>query len=47
MFVILFGLLAAGGWATGDTAKLAQGREIYETACAACHGKNGNGNPEW
>jgi len=47
MFAILIGLLAAGGWATGDAAKLTQGREIYETACAACHGRDGNGNPEW
>lgn len=40
-------LAAASGWATADAAKIAEGREIYATACAACHGQDGKGNPEW
>lgn len=40
-------LLAAGGWATGDTAKIAKGREIYQQACALCHGQDGRGNTAW
>lgn len=40
-------LLAAGGWSTGDTARIARGREVYQQACAHCHGQDGNGNPEW
>ena len=39
-------LALASGWATGDP-RLAQGREIYATACAQCHGQDGRGNPEW
>jgi mono/diheme cytochrome c family protein len=42
VFVIL-----ASGWATGDRAKIARGREVYELGCAQCHGKDGRGNPEW
>ncbi len=40
-------ILLAAGWATADTAKIAQGREVYEAACAACHGQDGRDNPEW
>lgn len=40
-------LLAAGGWATGDAAKIAKGKQVYQQACALCHGHDGNGNPEW
>jgi mono/diheme cytochrome c family protein len=35
------------GWATGDSARIARGKETYEVACAACHGRDGRGNPEW
>jgi mono/diheme cytochrome c family protein len=38
--------LLLAGWATGDP-RVAQGREIYATACAACHGQDGRGNPDW
>lgn len=44
---LLPALLAAGGWATGDAAKLAKGREIYQQACTLCHGGDGAGNPDW
>ena len=40
-------VLLAGGWAAGNPEKLAAGRIIYEQACAACHGSDGNGNPSW
>jgi mono/diheme cytochrome c family protein len=40
-------VLLAAGWATADAAKIAQGREVYSTGCAACHGQDGRGNPGW
>lgn len=40
-------LLTAGGWATADTTRIAKGKEVYQQACAPCHGQDGNGNPEW
>jgi mono/diheme cytochrome c family protein len=45
--VLLPVLVGAGGWATGDTAKIAKGKEVYAQACALCHGQDGRGNPEW
>jgi len=45
--VLAASVLAAAGWATADAARIAQGKEIFETACAACHGRDGRGNPEW
>jgi mono/diheme cytochrome c family protein len=41
------GILAAGGWATADQARIAKGNEIYQTACLLCHGRDGGGNPDW
>lgn len=35
------------GWATKDAERIARGRAVYETACLACHGPSGAGNPEW
>ena len=43
----LLALALLTGWATSNTAQLAKGKEVYETACIACHGKDGAGNPEW
>ena len=44
-------LLAACGGAgsnnVGDANALAQGRVLYEQNCAACHGTNGEGQPNW
>lgn len=40
-------LAGGSGWATSNSARLAKGREVYETACLSCHGKDGAGNPEW
>ncbi len=40
-------VLAAAGWATGDPARLAKGREVYLQGCVLCHGQDGRGNPEW
>jgi mono/diheme cytochrome c family protein len=40
-------LLAGAGWATANPAKVAKGKEVYETACVLCHGQTGGGNPEW
>jgi mono/diheme cytochrome c family protein len=45
--VIAEALLAASAWATADPARIAKGREVYGMACAACHGKDGRGNPDW
>lgn len=42
----LIPLALLAGWATGD-ARIAKGREVYETGCALCHGANGKGNPDW
>lgn len=47
MFSFVLPALVAAGWATGDPAKLAQGRAIYEQACTLCHGQDGRGNPQW
>lgn len=45
--VVVFALLAEGGWATGDVARLAKGKQVYEQGCGQCHGLDGRGNPEW
>jgi mono/diheme cytochrome c family protein len=39
--------IVAAGWATGDPARIARGKAVYETACMACHGRDGRGNPDW
>jgi mono/diheme cytochrome c family protein len=38
--------LAGPPWATGDP-RVAPGKEIFQTACAQCHGGDGRGNPDW
>ncbi len=43
----LLALALLTGWATSNTAQIAKGREVYETACILCHGPDGAGNPEW
>lgn len=43
----LLALALLTGWATSNTAQIAKGKEVYETACILCHGKDGAGNPEW
>jgi mono/diheme cytochrome c family protein len=45
MTVLLLFFTAA--WATGDPARLAKGRALYEQACLLCHGPDGRGNPDW
>ncbi|HWM69842.1 MAG TPA: c-type cytochrome, partial [Steroidobacteraceae bacterium] len=40
---VLFGLLAPLAWGQSG---LHGGREIYEAACAACHGSHGEGTPK-
>lgn len=40
-------VLGAAGWATGDTTRIARGKEVYEQGCVLCHGRDGRGNPEW
>lgn len=30
-----------------DPQKVAQGQELYNQYCAACHGLNGEGQPDW
>lgn len=30
-----------------DPAQLATGKRVYEANCAACHGVNGEGQPDW
>ena len=32
---------------TLDVTKIAQGKAVYEQHCAACHGPNGEGQPDW
>jgi mono/diheme cytochrome c family protein len=48
--VLLVSLLAAPRWARAENVPeqlgLHSGREIYQAACAACHGPNGEGTPE-
>ncbi|HET7291137.1 MAG TPA: c-type cytochrome [Vicinamibacteria bacterium] len=39
-------LLLLCGWATTNP-RVSQGRLVYTQACAACHGQDGRGNPEW
>src|SRR5258706_16156347 len=36
----------ASGWSSGAP-RLEKGQAVYVEACAACHGKDGRGNPEW
>lgn len=43
----LLALALLAGWSTSNPAQIAMGQEVYETACMACHGKDGAGNPEW
>ena len=43
----LLALALLTGWATGNPAQIAKGKEVYEVACLLCHGKDGSGNPEW
>jgi mono/diheme cytochrome c family protein len=52
--VALLAALAAGGllWQRSTTdsaaaAVIAQGRAVYQDACAACHGANLEGQPDW
>ena len=45
MSILALALLA--GWSTANPAQLAKGKEVYETGCILCHGKDGAGNPEW
>lgn len=43
-------LVAAGGGLHAeppDAARVAQGRAVYEAHCAACHGENLQGQPNW
>lgn len=47
MIALALVLLGASGWATGDTARIARGKAIYEQGCMACHGRDGRGNPDW
>jgi mono/diheme cytochrome c family protein len=47
MLALLPPVLLASAWATVDAARIARGREVYGTACALCHGRDGAGNPEW
>jgi len=47
MLALLPALVSASAWATVDAARIARGREVYATACALCHGRDGAGNPEW
>lgn len=57
MPVIVLGVLASGvllaacgsGTALGDvpSAQIAEGKALYETYCASCHGVSGEGQPNW
>jgi mono/diheme cytochrome c family protein len=47
MITIWGPVLLVAGWATADPGRIAKGREVYAAACAACHGADGKGNPEW
>lgn len=37
----------SGGADPNDAAQVAQGRAVYETHCASCHGDNLEGQPNW
>ncbi len=47
--LITIAVIAAGpAWAEGiDTATIQRGQQIYATNCAACHGANLQGQPDW
>lgn len=55
--IVLAGILGAGlslqsrtgsgGANPDDVAQVAQGRAVYEAQCAACHGADLEGQPEW
>lgn len=55
--VIALGAAAAGGWLMGtvgaqtgsipDVFDIAQGEELYREYCAACHGTDLEGQPDW
>ncbi len=41
-------LLATGAQAqTADPARIQRGQQLYATSCAACHGANLQGQPDW
>jgi len=44
--VPLVGLIPASV-ASGETAEIATGRRIYDEHCAACHGRQLEGQPDW
>ncbi len=41
--------IASGGPRSGESvpAEVAEGRQVYEQYCAACHGRQGEGADEW
>lgn len=56
--IAIVGLAIGGFWAWNDGAKpsvsmddfeinVVQGQELYESSCAACHGANLEGQPNW
>lgn len=57
MAIPLLVALAAGGWYLGrpqaptgsvaDPARLATGKQLYDQHCAACHGADLQGEPNW
>ena len=47
---VAFAMLVLLGCASDDastSAVLEEGREVYAATCAACHGAEGEGQPEW
>jgi mono/diheme cytochrome c family protein len=44
----LAGVILAGfGWRTGEDAAVTRGRALYDANCAACHGADLEGQPDW
>ena len=48
VLVISLGLAGCGSTARSESVEaLAQGKKLYEQSCAACHGIEGEGQPDW
>jgi len=47
LVVLALAACGSGGATSSSSSQVAQGRAIYQANCAACHGANGEGQPDW